>query len=502
MKKKTVMAILICAISICTKAQFIDSALLSTYPSSVVMKVYDVASKVALSSAEQGLLADALKDQEDEISAAIFSGQVPAYIDSMKRRNISYFNSLLGKEKADEYYIKTGGGRAATTARLTADMLQWKYNSDSIMRSYFNQIYGWRETQIERIWQRHADTTVRNRNLSQIIYVYDSLLSVYYKAAEGGSYLASVFHYLDSAQTLDTSKKSAVSRQYYADCMQYKNRSFVNIFDSAFNRVFNEPADTVYYALLYAKDIFTQVKAASQLALAGMVKRDKVSTYATQFITPYIVSRERGLALVNKLYPEYTQEKDSLMNLVIAKYQPTIDSILAKNGNYNDGSQIDVAIKLSLELDLKPDQVANLKEALDKLNQLKLAFKQENPAGEYDSKAFESEYLTSILTPDQYTEVLTTKFYGTAANMALLDWKAMKKNGMSQDADSANVNLKLTNYHLATLLAYYRYAHVKEDQYLAVRKIQEVMPDEMRRLLEQWEYRTPYADTPDLFYQW
>lgn len=489
---------------ICTGifAQTVDTAALQSYPSSIIIKVYDVATKIALSNTQQILLAEALQDQETEMAAAIFSGQVPDYIDSLKRKNIAFFNSLLGKEKADEYYTKTGEGRAATTARLTADMLQSKYHTDTIMRSYFNQIYGWRETQIERIWLRHADTTVRNRNLLQVIYVYDSLLSVYYKAAEGGSYLGTVFHYLDSVQTLDTSKKSAVARQYYTDCMQYNNRSVASIFDTAFNRFFNNVADTVYYAMLYAKEINNQANTASQLALAGLVKRDKISTYAAQLILPHIAWRERGLALVNKLYPNYTPEKDSLINLVIAKYQPSIDSILAKDGNYNEGSQIDIAIKLSLELNLTAEKKTKLQEVLERLNQLKLEYKNENPAGEYDSKAFESEALNGILTPDQYTEVLTTKFYSTASNMALQDWKAMKKNDMSANSDSANTNLILTNYHLATLLAYYRYAHNKEDQYLAVRKIQEVMPDEMRKLLELWEYKTPYADTPDLFYQW
>ncbi len=500
--KNRLFSILCFAICVHTQAQTIDTASLSSYPPSVIIKVYDVATKVALTSAEQILLADIYKSQEMELSAAILNGNGVTYVDSMKRRNIGYFNSLLTMPRADEYYIKNGGGRAATTARLTADMIQYKYNTDSIMRRYFNDIYGWREIQIERIWQRHTDTTIRNNNLSQIIYVYDSLLSVYHHAAAGGSYLASTFHYLDSVQTLDTSKKGTVARHYYADCMKYPYRSFADVFDSAFNHVFNTPADTLYYACLYGKEIYTHVLTASQLAIAGMVKRDKISSYAVQQISPYIANRERSLALINKLYPDYTPTKDSMVDMIIALYQPPIDSILAKDGNYNNGSQIDIAIKLSLELGLTGDQKDQLQISLDQLNAMKLEYKNENPAGEYDSKVFESERLTNILSTDQYTDVLTSKFYGSATNMAVLDWKELVKNGLEVNFDSSNTHLTLTNYHLATLIAFYRYALSQEEQYLAVRRIQEVMPDQMRLLLERWEYRTPYADTPDLFYQW
>ena len=486
-----------------TFSQTVDTTALQSYPSSVIIKVYDVATKISLTSSEQILLAELLKQQEQRLASAVFNGNSSKYIDSLKQRNVGEFNSLLGMPQADEYYTKSVSGKAVTIARLNANMLQWKYGTDTIMQRYFTDIYTWRETLMERIWLRHADTVKRNNNLAQTIYQYDSLLSTYLRVAEGGSYVGSRIHFLDSIQTINSAKKSALANTFYEDCMLHTDRAFADNFNNSFSTVFNTMSDTVYYAALYKGEIVKNTMSSTQNVIAGYL-RQKISTYAALQITPIITQRERIIALVNKMYPVYTNEKDSLIDTIVAFYQPQIDSLIKNEGSIVNANttQIDIAIRYALEMELAEEKVDQLKSAQTMLNDLRAHFSAENEEGEFDSKQYESEQLNTILSPDQYTYVLTTKYEAKAGAMARQDWSEMIRLQLSQDYDSTTAVTELTNYHLATLIAYYRNAYNLEEQYLSVKRIQEVMPSVMRSLMEKWEYRTPYGDTPDLFYQW
>ena len=107
-----------------------------------------------------------------------------------------------------------------------------------------------------------------------------------------------------------------------------------------------------------------------------------------------------------------------------------------------------------------------------------------------------------MLSPEQYTQVLTLKFNAIAINLANTDWKELIRLDLSNQYNMAETKQELTNYHLAVLIAYYRNANKPEEQYSSVKSINQMMPDAMRTLLEKWEYRTPYTDTIDTFFQW
>lgn len=500
--KKLLFFIAFIAISSCTTAQVLSSNITANYSKSVANRVYDVASKVTLTPTEQQSLADLFTDEEDDINDAILNNAPAVTIDSIKANYKSAFNQLLSTQQINDYYNACNSVKVNTTARLMAAMLQYKYNTSTTMQQYFNQIFTWREETIERIWNKNIDTPTRNNNLYNTMVAYDSLLSIYTNAANGGNYFVTRIYYLDSIMPIDTTKRKNLSTTFYNNCINYKNRAYADNFNAAFNTVFNTVADTPYYNFLYFNELIHTASNNANNAIANYIKRDKISVLVAQQLFPIVLQREKITATINKIFPTYTAAKDSIIDTLTYDYQTQINNLIGNSSSLVSASQIDIALHYATQLNLSTEQINNLQQALIDLNKKKEEFKTQNELTEYDSKVFESKTLNNILTADQYTQVLTTKYINTAQSLAKLDWEQAIKNELNNTFNEATTKTELTNYHLAVLIAYYRNAYDKELQYTSVRSIQELMPDILRILIERWEYKIPYSDTPDTFFQW
>jgi len=487
------------------QSQVIDTTALQGYPASVLIRVYDVAGKVTLSSAEQLVLAELFQEEEQLIKTMIISNGSNAAIDSARRYYINEFNLLLSEQQREAYYTAKALPRVSAVAKATAKMLQQKYHTDSLTKEYFKTMYQWRESLVEKVWLSNTDTTVRNNNLLYIFTVYDTLISRYIQAAASSKYFTGRLHYINSISYIEDQRKSSLAAQYYSNCMNYPYLSYSDNFNIAFNTVFNQISDTAFYAVAYNNDITNKYHKSAETALASYIKSHQLSTVSAQQILPYLLERERAITLIDKLYNQlYDSSKDAALDNILQKYQPPIDSLLALEADIMDNTQIDIAIKFAQLLQLSEEQVNSLKEQGSALTQMIKDYRQTDPFGEYDSKEFESEVLNAILTPEQYTQVLDTKYAGKAASMAKLDWKQIQQYGMDTEyqLNENTTKTELSNYHLAQLIAYYRNANNLEEQYLSIQRINEVMPEIMRNLLERWEYQTPYGDIPGVFFQW
>lgn len=501
MKKLLINFLFVLLVSLST-AQTVDNSIISSYPKSVVIRVYDVASKITLSITEQQSLADLFKEEENDINILIISNATPSIIDSVKANYKSAFNQLLTSQQINNYYNARNAPKVNTTARLMAAMLQRKYNATVTMQQYFNQIYTWREEIIERIWCKNVDTLTRNNNLYNTMIIYDSLLNIYTNAANGTNYFISKANYMDSIQPIDTNKLKQLNKEFFNNCIDHKNRAYADNFKVAMNTVFNNIIDSPYYIGLYNYDIISTTNNSALSSVAAYMQRDKVSSSIAQQILPLALQRERVVAIINKMYPNYTPEKQILIDNSVSNYQTQIDALIAKGGSLTNASQIDIALYYTSQLELNSEQINSLQDALATLNSLKDEFKRDHPYSEYDSKKYESEKLTSILTSEQYTQVLTTKYNATAVSMANQDWTELVRLRINNDFDESDTKTELTNYHLAIILAYYRYAHNLESQYTTISSIKEIKPTALRALLNKWDYKMPYNDTPDTFFQW
>jgi hypothetical protein len=458
-------------------AQIIDTAALQGYSASVLIRIHEVAAQVSLSTTEQLVIAELFEEEEQALKTLVLGNATPAAIDSAKRYYTNEFNLLLSEQKKEAYYTAKAAPRAAAIAKATAAMLQQKY---------------------------YTDTLARNNNLLHILTVYDTLISRYTQAAAGSRYFTGRVHYIDSIITIEEHRKNDLAAQYFTHCMEFPYRSYSDNFDAAFNTVFNDIADTAYYAIAYSSQIAQTTATHAQAAISGYMKAYQLSVYAIEQILPYIKERERGIALINKIYPDYTETKDSIVNLILQAYQPPIDNMIALHTHLLNASPIAIAIQFYTELALDEGQLEQLQAALETLRAMQEEYRQTDPFGEYDATAFESEVLNSLLDAEQYTYILSAKYYGKAASMAKTGWEQIQLHGIDAAYGFTETMTKteLTNYYLALFIAYYRNGNNPEEQYLSIQRINEVMPDAMRALLEIWEYQTPYGDVPGIFFQW
>lgn len=444
-----------------------------------------------------------LTDEEQTLYNLVINGVSATSIDSIKLSYKYRFNNLLTAAELDAYYTAKVAKNAGRVARLTAAMLQQKYNTDGTLQQYFNNILLAKETAVNKILLQYSDSAVLDANIATTIVAYDSLTYQYIKAAAGTAYLNSKLSFLDNAVGLDEDHKSRLSNWYYNLCLKNTEAAFADIFNTAFNNVFTNITDSPYYAALYQNEITFNAQTASEVIMIGYMKKYTLSKETMQLVASLVISRELNIATVNKIYPYYNLTKDTIIDTIVNSYQSSIDSLIAMDGNLVNATQIDIAIKYSIPLKLKTDVVEQLKAVLNDLNKIKAEFKEIDKVGDFDSKAFESKALTNLLTEDEYTIVLTLKLQSAASSMAAQDWNTMiKYDDFVQNFDSTETVTALTNFHLAYLIAYYRNAYDRELQYASCKRLTEIMPESLRILIDKFEYKTAYGDGADTFFQW
>ncbi len=483
--------------------QVINTDSLNAYPESVVLKVFEVASKTTLTVSEQIALADLLTDEEQTLYDIVMNGGNANTIDSVKQNYKYRFNSLLTAAELDAYYTAKSLKNANRVAKLTAAMLQQKYNTDATLQQYFNNILLARETTINKILIQYADSAVLDTNIYRTVVAYDGLIDQYIKAAAGTSYLNTKLDFLDSAVGIDDDQRRALSKSFYNLCLNNTNGAFADVFNTAFNNVFTDISDTLYYAVMYQSEILNNAQTFSQVELVSLMKKYNLSKQTMQILGNVIINRELRIAIINKLYPFYSFKKDSIISAIVNIDQTYIDSLIVMDGSLVNATQIDIAIKYATPLKLAGEQIDQLKSALMDLNKQKEKFKQSDVVGEFDSKEYESKVLINILSEEQYTTVLTLKYQSVASSMALQDWNTIAKyDDLLNMYDIAETQTALSNFHLAYLIAYYRNAYDRELQYASCKRLNEIMPEALRILIDKFEYKTAYGDGNDTFFQW
>lgn len=500
MKKLTLLAVLIVYLQ--AQAQVLDTAVLKTFPHSVIVKVHQMASCVKLSTSQQVTLANLFKDEEEDLAAAILRNQSPAAIENLRKLFKYDLHSILPASTLDSLYKAQAATKALQRAEQTAKMLTYKYGSNNQTINHFKTIYNWQETMLEYVSNRYIDDSVRQSNLLAVLYTYDTLLNRYKNYGEANLYLNNQINALLAVHPIDKQVIQNLVDSFSNQVLNHQEKTNTQKFDNAFNQVFKSLNDSAYYKTLYQNQINQTYLNSTTAILNTYIRANKLSTYTIQQLFPIIANREKNIALIQTIFPNYNQERSTAITTITNASQYIIDSLMVRDANFEGTTQIDVAIRLATQLQLTTQQLEVLNKLNDELNQKKLEFKNENPEAEYDSRAFESDVLNKHLTEEQYTQVLVAKFGATASNMTKLDWEQVVKADLHLQYDSVNTKLELTNYHTAILVAFYRNAYDKEKQYSSIKMLQEVMPDVLRLLIDKWNYRTPYGDTPDTFFQW
>ncbi|MEY2869523.1 MAG: hypothetical protein RIR01_2020, partial [Bacteroidota bacterium] len=108
-----------------------------------------------------------------------------------------------------------------------------------------------------------------------------------------------------------------------------------------------------------------------------------------------------------------------------------------------DNSKFASAVRNRERLKLNKEQIDNL------IYQSKLMAEMKKETPSLDLKAHERKLLPTILTDEQYTDLLILLNKKTASDWAANSWNHIKERGIDQGLDSTKVYREIYNYNLA-----------------------------------------------------
>lgn len=225
------------------------------------------------------------------------------------------------------------------------------------------------------------------------------------------------------------------------------------------------------------------VEAKAQLVLImGKYKLD-TETYKTLYQVYYNRKIEIEKAL---MATEASKSSQKDLAIVISKYDSISNFYLQalktksligdKVLNPNDNSKFAGAVKNREKLKLNKEQIDNLIYN----SKLMAEMKTENPS--LDLKAYERKLLPTILTDEQYTQLLIILNRKTASDWAKGSWKHLQERGIDQGLDSVKVNRELFNYNLAKLVKKERFGNDMPETSESLSKMTTAQPEALRRL--------------------
>jgi len=136
---------------------------------------------------------------------------------------------------------------------------------------------------------------------------------------------------------------------------------------------------------------------------------------------------------------------------------------------------------------------------IDVLNKMKNAFKRKNPGQWFESKAYESEVMTRLLTDEQYSKLLTLKNTEKAKSNALTDWNDLELRKLTGRFNKEIELQRLTEYYIEKQNVFDRYAHNKIKQSAMLKYVYDNKPKILNVLAHA--RRNPQNNTQGLEYK-
>lgn len=139
-------------------------------------------------------------------------------------------------------------------------------------------------------------------------------------------------------------------------------------------------------------------------------------------------------------------------------------------------TQFSYAVQKNDTLKLSEALVDSMFLHIDVLNKMKNAFKKKNPGQWFESKAYESEVMTRLLTDGQYTKLLALKNTEKARSNALADWKDLELRNLTGRFNKEIELQRLTEYYVEKQNVFDRYAHNKIKQSTMIKYVYDNKP--------------------------
>lgn len=121
-------------------------------------------------------------------------------------------------------------------------------------------------------------------------------------------------------------------------------------------------------------------------------------------------------------------------------------------------SQFAMAIRYKEELDISESQESALMTKIGELKEMKNAYYNQNGKS-LDTRAFESEEISQILTAEQYMELLYKKNITKAESYAEKNWLEMVQRNLTEGYQKESVIQELILYYVARQSIYNKFEH-------------------------------------------
>lgn len=238
------------------------------------------------------------------------------------------------------------------------------------------------------------------------------------------------------------------------------------------------------------------IEARAQLVLITSKYRIDTETYNLLFK----VFHDRKMQMEKTLLAtsaSRTPQKD--LAVVISKYDSIsnfyLQAIKSKNLigdkvlDAEDNSKFANAVRNKERLKLNKVQIDTL------IYQSKLMAEMKKETPSLDLKAYERKLLPTILTDEQYTNLLITLNRKTASEWASSSWKHIQERGIDQGLDSTKVYREIFNYNLAKLVKKDRFGNDTPKTSASLVKLTTEQPEALRRL--QSDQARNVSDKPE-----
>jgi len=460
-------------------AQPISPRVSANYPASVVVQLYNVASKIPLDEAKQNSLATHFAFTDSIMALDIKNGATALEMQLEKYKSHEKFNKILGDSLIDKYYtamvLPSVGMEALQATTVTVDL----HRGDSAMRKILFPIYYKQALALAKIQLQYEDRPELGNSIYNLLYTKDTLLENYLHWVRGNIFYNEKLAQINKVKPLDNKQALRLRDSYTNLCIKKNGTSYADDFNEAMRRVIK---DTSYYSALYATEIGQRATANAGWKFFHIFNDNKMTSQGADAVRAALYAKERNLALLDIAFPTFTKYKDSLQQRMLRPADSLITVALMKDGVFPFATQFSAAIKMRQRLVLRQGQVDTLMGHAVTVMQMKEDFIKKYPLGSFEASAYEAQHLPTVLSDDQYRLVLGEKNRAQADKWAAEDWAEIKKRGLADGSDSAYTVYQLATYNTNRLVAKDYYANDKIMQNAMINDIDNNMPALMRKL--------------------
>lgn len=459
-------------------AQTLSSDVTTQYPANVIVRVHDVVFKVGLSDNKQLLLAKHFKIEDSLLKVMITANASTTAIDSFKKISEADFQSILGSAKSNDYYAEKYRNQSSQLGKVSAAMIRERYNCDTAISNKLEKLYTQKQLFLNKaFFSNFSDSATLYNRLHSVTATYDSLIDKYTYTASSNWFIDERIVFLNSIKPLGP-VSSVLKNKFLALCHSNRERGFGENFTQAMHKSTN---DTTYYKEIFKDEILSKATINASSTIRKLKKHKKVTPDGIIALYPVLLQKEKQIAVIGFAYSN-RRTIDSLISIINDSYDSLEIAILQREPLGLSNSQFAIAVRYRSTLGLSNIQVDSLTNKARQLKQMKEDFLESEPFGKYDSKAFETANMLTIVSEEQYMQVLKIKNKTQAENDAKQDWDELVQRGLVTTQNRDTTIKKLKNYYLAKWCAYYRYGNDKIMQTANVKAIESSMPGALRVL--------------------